>query len=293
VNFYLIPQTIYVGDRAVLAIPLDADTDLPEFTIWEDDIWALAGASASPGFPKGLTGLTDLQIHRITLDRHGGNHRLLIEFTAWSPGQLELPAFEIGGVSFSGLYIEVSSILAGDKNAFLLSPPASPLAVPGSSLLIYGTMAGGILVLLVVLWAGIWGRKNFGKWIRKWKRRRLIRSLSGMEKRMRRHFLKGQKEDNEAMVNYLSAEFRKFLSIFTGQDCKAMTAGELGKLPPLGNDDAILTGSFLGAFFRCCDDLRFSGAKIAAGEILPLLEDLKLFAEKLDRAEKGKNEYQF
>jgi hypothetical protein len=288
VNFYLIPQTVYVGDRAVLAIPLDADTDLPEFNFGEDVIWVLSGAPASPGFPKRLDGLADPEIHRITLDSLGGNPRLLIEFTAWSPGQLELPAFEIGGVSFSGLYIEVSSILAGDKNASLLSPPAPQLAVPGSSLLIYGTIAGGILVLLVILWAGFWGRKNFGKWIQKWKRRRLIRSLSGMEKRLRRHFLKGQKENDEAMVNYLSAEFRKFLSLFTGQDCRAMTAGELGKLPPLANDDAILTGSFLGTFFRRCDDLRFSGAKIAAGEILSLLEDLKIFTEKLDRAEKRK-----
>jgi hypothetical protein len=288
VNFYLIPQTVYVGDRAVLAIPLDADTVLPALYFLDGDIKALSAAAAPLGVPQELAGLADLQIHRIALDRRGETPRLLIEFTAWSPGQLELPAFEIGGVSFSGLYIEVNSILAGDKNASLLSPPAPPLAVPGSSLLIYGTIAGSILVLLAILWAGIWGRKNFGKWMRKWKQRHLIRSLSGMEKRLRRHFLKGQKEDNEAMVNYLSAEFRKFLSLFTGQDCRAMTAGELGKLPPLANGDAILTGSFLGTFFRRCDDLRFSGSKIAAGEILPLLEDLRLFTEKLDRAEKRK-----
>jgi hypothetical protein len=282
VNFYLIPQTVFVGDRAVLAIPLDAD--IPGIFPLEGDLWALSASAASPGFPAELAALTDPEIHKIALERRGGNTVLLIEFSAWSPGRLDLPSFEAGGVTFSGLYIEVSSILGTDGASSVLSAPSPPLAIPGTSLLIYGTMSALVLVLLFILWAGIWGPSHFRNWMRKWKRRSLIRSLSGMEKRIRRYLLKGDKKDYGAMLNYLSVEFRIFLSRITGEDCRAMTAEELGRLPPFGSSDTILTGEFLSGFFRRADDLRFSGAEIAAAEISGFLSDIGSFAEALEKA---------
>jgi hypothetical protein len=281
VNFYLVPQTVFVGDRAVLSIPLDDDTAA--------GIPGLVLEPSSPGFPAELAALADPVIHRLVLERRGENARLFLEFSAWSPGRLEIPPFDIGGVNFSGLYIDVSSILGTGETASVLSAPALPLAIPGTSLLIYGTVTAGIFILLAVIWAGIWGPKNFRNWIQKRKRLRLIRSLLGMERRIRRRLLKSGEKNYGAMLNYLSIEFRKFLSLITGEDCRAMTAGELGKIAPLVTDaDPVLTGEFLGAFFRCCDDLRFSGVEITVPELLLLLEEVRRFAETFDRVERGK-----
>ncbi|MDR1100543.1 MAG: hypothetical protein LBL28_08695 [Treponema sp.] len=87
----------------------------------------------------------------------------------------------------------------------------------------------------------------------------------------------------ERRVSFLAGEFRTFLTLFTGKNCRAMTAGELSGLRPLAGlpEGSPLAGDFLGPFFRRCDDLRFSGTEISADHFLGILEDLKLFVEAL------------
>ena len=290
---YLIPPLVYVGDRATLVIPLAGGT--------ADSLVSLD--------VKNVPFSADIDFHRIILERRTSGSRLLVEFSAFVPGVLELPPIEIGGERFAGLRVEVSSILSSGASGTELSGPAPPLAIPGTSFLVYGTMSGFVLLLLAALWAGIWGRRYFGGWILRWQRRRLIISMWGIEKRLRRTLLKdGKRRD---ILNTLSAEFRSFLSFFTGENCRAMTAAELGRLPPLlpergGNAEAgagdgaaiplvdagamsrALSGEFLGAFFRRCDELRFSGSDIASAEALAVLGDLRRFLKTLDQAERGK-----
>jgi hypothetical protein len=88
-------------------------------------------------------------------------------------------------------------------------------------------------------------------------------------------------------LNFLAGEFRIFLSLFTGENCRAMTAGEFSRSSPLGEwgaGDSPLGADFLGAFFRRCDNLRFSGAGISSGELLDILGNLRLFIEALNAA---------
>jgi hypothetical protein len=258
---------VYVGDRAVLAVPLE---QLPE------------GASL---FSGELPALPDLRIHRIELERRGDGGRLIIEFTAYAPGPLELPPLEIGGIAFTGLRFEIASILGSGENAAVLSGPALPLAIPGTGFLISGAVTGIILILLIFFWALFRGPRSAERWLKKWRRRRLVLSLAGMERRLRKELFRGalKAPGMEKRVSFLAGEFRTFLTLFTGKNCRAMTAGELSGLRPLAGlpEGSPLAGDFLGPFFRRCDDLRFSGAEISADHFLGILEDLKLFVEAL------------
>lgn len=283
---YLIPQTVYVGDRATLALPL------PDRG---------AGAEISLD-PKELPVSPDIELHRVTLERRPSGSRLLIEFSAYTPGLLELPPIEIDGERFAGLRVEISSILGPGDSGSVLSGIAAPLAIPGTSLLVYGTMGALAVILLLLLWAALWGRRRLEGWILNWKRRRLIVSMAGIEKRLRRALHKDG--DRRGILNTLSGEFRGFLSFFTGENCRAMTALELGSLvidgakpadadipgtaaESAGDDGAFLSGEFLGGFFSRCDGLRFSGRGITEDETLAMLGDLRRFLVALDRAGRG------
>jgi hypothetical protein len=271
---YLIPQIVYVGDRATLVLPLHAAME------------------TSTAIVSNLYSSPDIDLYRIVLERRPSGSRLMIDFSAYTPGLLELPPIEIGGETFTGLGVEISSILGPGEGGAVLSGPASPLAVPGTSLLVYGTMGLITLFLLLVLWVLFWGRRRLAGWLEKWKRRQLIISMWNIEKRLRKNLAKGG--NRQDILNALSSEFRVFLSLFTGQNYRAMTAGEMEHIAPPhtdaeteGKTAGALSGGFLGAFFGRCDGLRFSGAEIAGNDILAALGDLRLFLQGLEKA--GKN----
>jgi hypothetical protein len=269
VNSYLIPQIVYVGDRATLAIPLENSPP---------------GESLSLGEPPSLP---DLVIHRIELENRGGRGRLLIDFTAYAPGTLELPPLEIGGMSFTGLRIEIASILGAGGETAVFSPLAAPLAIPGTGFLISGTISGMILLILGGLWAFLRAPRRMEGWLKKRRRKVLIFSLAGMERRLRRELIRGNTTafQRGERLNFLAGEFRSFLGLFSGENCRAMTAGEFFRFSPLGEGgDSALGGGFLGAFFRRCDNLRFSGADVSTAEFLDILGNLRLFIEALRAA---------
>ena len=84
---FLIPQTVYVGDRAVLTIPLQSAAAAADIAL--DPL--------SSDFPSSA----DMDIHRIVLESRSATSRLIIEFTAFAPGLLEFPLIEIGSLRFS------------------------------------------------------------------------------------------------------------------------------------------------------------------------------------------------
>jgi hypothetical protein len=227
--------------------------------------------------------LADIDIHRLVLERRSRGSRLLVDFSAYTPGVLELPPVEIGSWRFAGLRVTVNSIIQPGSEDSSLSLPAPPLAIPGTALLVYGSLGAFVLVLLFSLWLAFRGKGHLKRRIEKWRRRRLIVSMAGMEKRLRKTL---QKEGRSLEVlNLLSAEFRTFLSFFAGTNCRALTAAELGRLPPLASGEGP-GGDFLGPFFRRCDELRFGGGNIPGGEAFAVLCDLRLFLGMLESAEK-------
>jgi hypothetical protein len=303
----VIPQTVFVGDRARLVAPLH--TDAEPFVLEAPELSGNA-----------------IVIHRIELERWDKGARLLIDFTAYRPGILDLPPLailekRIPGQTPAGLQVSIASILEGDS--LVLSEPAPPLPVPGTTILIYGSFAALILMFLLVLGFRLWSRENFKHLLERFRRRALIRMLGKALRQIRKDLATLDTRKSGDILTRLSGEFRNFLSLLLGMNCHAMAAGEFLDLPPLTppsasissasipsasipinkpepmapkpeplpepliDDEAkILSGSFICGVFRRFDTLRFSGTGIERAELLGILDELLLFTDTLDRAER-------
>jgi len=270
---YLVPRSIYIGDPAVLVLPLP-----PDSSSRSQDIVL---TSLSPGFPSHA----DIDFQRITLERRTGGSRLMIEFTAFVPGLLELPIIEIGGEHFSGLAVTVNSMV-DNRSSVVLSGPASSLAMPGTAFMLYGTMAAVIVFILSAIWFMFKGRTFLQRLGEKWKLWKSFVSMKSTEKRLRRSVLRGG--NKRLILDKLSNEFRLFLSFLSGHNCRAMTAREFQQLSYelLNNQEKEL--SFLLEFFNRCDKLRFSGKNINTKETLQLLADMRRFIGTLEKAKRVK-----
>jgi hypothetical protein len=261
----LIPRIIYVGDTATLVLTLPgAAQDAADVVL--------------TGQLLNFLHNENIDFHRIVLERRISGSRLLVEFTAFTPGLLELPAIEIDGERFSGLTVTVNSLLS-KGSSFVLSGPASSLVMPGTALMLYGTIAGLALVLLSALWFILKGRRYLQKWAVIWRQWRLFASVKNMEKRLHKALLKGV--NKRAILDKISEEFRVFLSFFAGINCRAMTAREFEKL-------AEYNPVFLRDFFGKCDELRFCGAEVNSDDVLNLLADMRRFVDDFEKTGKEK-----
>jgi hypothetical protein len=266
---YMVPPKVYVGDRASLIVPLtgflgSGDIELPRSE-----------------FPVSA----EIDFHRVAVERRPGGSRLVIEFSAYVPGLLEVPPFEISGDIFKGLKIEILSILGRDESDTILSGTASTLAIPGTGVLIYGTLSGIILLMILTLFVLLRGRKLMEGLVAVWRRKRLIATMRRIERNLRKAMAKDT--DLREILNKLSAEFRSFFSFLTGENCRAMTAGEIGRLMSLLE---IHDGPFLEGFFSRCDGFRFRGGKIDGGETLALLDDLRAYLQVMGERKSERRE---
>jgi hypothetical protein len=257
-----VPPRIFVGDPGRLILG-PGFKDIPPFII--DD-------------PRRLPQGPDVTLHRLELERRRGEERLLIDFTAFAPGQVELPPIslpQLPGVTLEGYRVTVASVLGNanplnprgavpspvfpgpqaGEGILVLSNPAPPLAVPGTALLIYGTSSLIVLVLLLILGGGIWGRPYLEGLLKIHRRRRLVRLMGAVGKRLREQIPQGEIPQGacQEILRELSTEFRAFLGYFydqdrpgpfalRGRDCRAMTAAEFASLPPLfsfGGEEAV------------------------------------------------------
>jgi hypothetical protein len=273
---YLIPRLIYVGDPASFVLPLPASSQNEDFIINSYD-WDF------------LPPDSDIDFHRIILEKRTTGSRLIIEFTPFAAGVIELPGIEIGGEYFSGFTVTVNSILDG-RSVPVLSPAASALAMPGTAAMIYGSMAVIVILILLTIWFVFKGNAVLRDLRERLKRRRLFKSMHNTEKRLYRSVTKGA--DKRKILDKLSDEFKNFLSVLTGSNCRAMTAREFSALfaglPQEIFSEPEESASFLGDFFRRCDEQRFSGANIEAQNILTLLSELHNFTCALENSGKNK-----
>jgi hypothetical protein len=275
---YLLPQTIFVGDPGRLVIPLGrAYAGIDPFVL-ED--------------PHKLPETPEMTIRRIELERRGGGSRLLIDFIPYAAGMVSFPPLELFSVealpmgavfpTLSGLEVQVASILSPSQ--MFLSGPASPLAVPGTSLLIYGTILILLLLIALAIAGSFWSRRHFMELWDRLRRRQLLRGMTKFLRRLKQEC--GIDKGGKAAVylTRLSGEFRDFLSLFTGINCRSLTAGEFLELP----FDSVIDSTFLCRLFRSWDTLRFSGKGMEMDEMFSALEEMDSFVAILDRAEREK-----
>jgi hypothetical protein len=258
-----------VGDRGRLVVPLGS-----AFAGTEDRVLQK---------PEELPRSEDLVITRVELDRRETAARLIVDFQAYVPGLIEFPSIEIGSYSFPGLQAPISSILSVERRGMVLSAPADPLAAPGTAVMIYGTVLGIILCLLGITLGSFWGKRMLRDFWERLRRRQLIRAMGRSLRRLRNGGAGGEAET----LLRLSADFRIFLSVLTGTNCRAMVPREFLSLPPLG-PGALLSGASIADLFRRCDTLRFSGAGIEQAAVSAILDDFRTMISALDAAERAK-----
>jgi len=269
---YLIPQTIFVGDQGRLVAILG-----PVFQ--EAEPFVLLSPQEIPVIP-------DLVISRMELEKRNNQIRLFIDFIPYAPGSFTLPLFWISSSNsepliLGSLEISVASILTPEF--MVLSDPALPLAVPGTGLLLYGGAGAILLVLILGFGAFYWVHRYLGPFREKRRQRKLY---LGLEQRLK--VLRAGDTDpiqQKELFSLLAGEFREFLSIVSGVNCKVLTPMEFLDLPVLvpggpGPDR-------LSALFRRWDQLRFSGENMAQGDVLTILDELGSFLLSLTNEEKA------
>ncbi|GHT78770.1 hypothetical protein FACS1894130_05960 [Spirochaetia bacterium] len=286
---YLIPQTVFVGDGGRLVFPLGSAFSGVKGEVLDD--------------PDLLPKARDIVISRVELENSKSARtgkpdtpRLLVDFTAYTPGFIELPPIKIAGFTFTGLEVGIASILEAEGNSRVLSPPAPPLAVPGTMGMIYGTVFGIIVLILGSLFFGTRGLPMLRRYGKRQRRRRMIRSIGKLLKQLR-GAVSGTNvpgtEETAAALDRLNGELRLFLESLTGEACRTMVPEEFLTLPPLdgpGSEGSearspdSLGAQYGGAFF-CdvflrCDAMRFSGRPPERGELAALLDAVQGFVER-------------
>ena len=283
---YLLPQTIFVGDQGRLVVPLGQ---------------AYAGAEPfTPEVPVTFPLTQDLEIKNIELERRGGLIRLLIDFVPFAPGILAFPPLEFpmgsGLPAITGLEVQVASVLTPAEMA--LSNPASALAVPGTSFLVYGSIALILVLLFLGIGGSVWGRLHFRDLWERFRRRHLLRVMLKFLIRLRRECCVDKDTNPGYYLSLLSSEFREFLSQFSGINCRSLTAGEFLELPagyPVhsaetntesSSSSSVLSPVFLCSLFRSWDVLRFSGRNVQMTDLFQALNETKKFIAALEIAER-------
>lgn len=268
--YYLLPQTVYVGDAGRLVLPLGATFSGVGGTVLDR--------------PEQLPPGGDLVISRIEIENRGGQARLLVDFTAYVPGTVTFPPITVGSFVFPGIEVNIASILdAGPpENSRVLSPYAPPVPVPGTMGIIYAFALAIVILILGSAALGIWGFPWFFRWRRLLKRRRMIRNLSRTVRQLRAA-LAGDSPACGAVLDRLNGELRHFLEFFTGCPCASMVPGEFLSLTGPGGE----YGPFLSGLFGSCDRLRFGGAEAPAGEVLTMLDEVQVFAASCEKEGKA------
>jgi hypothetical protein len=277
-GMYIIPQTIYVGDSGRLVLPLGAAyAEIDSLAVSEPHLLPIAA---------------DVVINRMEIETRTGLPRLLVDFRAYVPGIIELPPLNLGSYEFSGLKVEITSILEAEGDR-VLSDAAPPMPVPGTLPLIYGSIIGIILILLFALifvFRGI----PYLKALRTWQyRKSVLRSLKKSLAKMRASLSKNTVSVNELLAQ-AAQDFRKFLSFFTKINCFTMVAKEFLMLKKMMKQDELKGGETYIAehaeivyrIFKRCDDLRFSGMVHSKENILQFLDSILQFAAEFEAREK-------
>jgi hypothetical protein len=277
---YLIPQTVFVGDRGKLVFPLGS-----AFSGVENRV--IQGI-------ENLPQSEDLVIYRVELTHRANSAQLLIDFQAYVPGVVKLPPIEIASYTFRDFEVNITSILgSSDQRDLVLSGPADPLVAPGTAMMIYGTillLIGGLLALTL---GRFWGKTRFPVLKERFRRRQIIRAMGKNLRRLRNSLSKEKSglltegNSERKILAELSQEFRTFMGLLTRENCRAMVPREFLSLPSLGGGE-YLAGDFISSLFRRCDTLRFSGSTAEKNTVLDLLDDFKKFTDALDKAEQEK-----
>jgi hypothetical protein len=274
---YLLPHTVYVGDKGRLFAQLGSSFIEAEAFVKD----------AVNELPK----MQDLVITRMELEKRNNSIRFIVDFVSYAPGAFVLPPLELEAFGnktllLGGLEIDIASILISDQTA--ISLPALPLATPGTGFMVYGTL--GIVLLALVLGIGgfLFAHKFLGPLRNKQRRKKLLVSIEKTRDELKLIFDGSETNEHDTdsakeLFSLLAGDFREFLSLVSGIDCRVLSPAEFGNLPTEFQARSSVGG--LGALFSRWDRLRFSGSGMARNDALAVLDEIGSFVANSANAE--------
>lgn len=275
----LIPQTVYVGDRAQLIVPLEPSKAA---TIREGVI-----IDVSDRLPRSK----DVVVLRVEFQRFEGGWRALVDFTAYAPGVVELPRIEAAGVALSGLSVPIASILDAEGGVAELSPLEGALSAPGTALLVYGTVSFLIVTVLVGAFLFLRGPALIAEALERRRRALVARSMRRVTARLAENL---DTTDPSEFISILFSELRSYLTYRTGVNYIALTPREFPAAVAAEPGGSTLKGvyvrleakdgEFLEGLFRRGDEVRFGGSMATGSELRQALDRVIAFVDKVEAA---------
>jgi hypothetical protein len=256
---YQIPQTIYIGDNGRLIYPLDTF-----FYNQDDQIFSL----------EDIPRHDDITVSNVELSKG----QLFIDFQAWRTGIVKLPSITIAGRRIDGIEVVVASLVEGQNASTMLSAAVTPVSAPGTLWLITGTVSTIIIVTALFFFFMLRGKLFFVHLRRNTRKKRAIRLARKAIRKIRNQLEKKNVAESSAL-SHLSTEFRLFLDVYCGIDCRSLVPAEFLNLEfPLCLMPAErYSPAYFADFFTRCDTLRFSGKNISDEAVANIISEVENF----------------
>ncbi len=268
------PRSVYIGDRATMVVPIEQN-ELSSVSLSQmksGAVYVLAGASK----PR-----PELVIHEIRLAiKKEGKAEIHLDFSAYAPGSLSLPAIEAGAFTISGLVFNVAPSLNPDDNTpanaagVLMPPGVLPLVLTLLSVFIIAPL--GLVVLLLK------GKSWYSPFLAALKRRSASKTFKKVIKVLRERLDSKGEPASGSFMDILIPALRAYLSTCLGVDCRVWSvrdyeaAFQAGILP---NTHA----PFIQMLISRADTIRFGGITAGKNELASYLSSLEAFSARLEQ----------
>jgi len=254
-----VPPTVFVGDRARLVLTMVPKAALGNQSRIIDVVDKLPQSKA-------------LHLLRIELDPRGKNPRILIDLIPFESGRLTVPSFEIGPYLVSKQTMNVASVLENSTSGMVPAPLEEPMLVPGTRLLLYGSIVMVVffvtLIAAILFWGSAWYRL-----VQVWFHKRRVRGhLKQNLLRIEQNLSKGILPSSGDVGNLIFL-LRSYMEQVSGFPCLAKTGWELSA--GAGSSPFPELVLQLGNLVTFSDALRFSGKVAQVGEIQQLCTDCR------------------
>jgi len=265
-----VPPQVFVGDRARLVLTMVPKASVGNQSIIIDVVDKLPQSKA-------------LHISRLELDPHGKNPRIFVDFIPFEPGRITVPPVEIGPYLVSKQAVEVASVLESGATGMETAPLEEPLLVPGTRLLLYGTIFIGVLLVALVFAALFWGSAWY-RLLQTWfQKRRVRQKLTQRLLRLEQDISQGHGPSPVDVGNLLSL-LRTYMELVSGFPCLAKTGQELTAEAGASPFPELVLQ--MGSLVTFSDALRFSGRMATLAELNQLCTDCRRLILLIEQAGK-------
>ena len=287
----LVPKKVYIGDTAELRCTFNSPNPILKTLTAQ-------GTTKLPLVSQSST--EDYVIKDASLAPAGVDfYQLTITFVPWKTGDLQFPPMEIEDadliLEFQPLQI-VSLITAENASTTTLHDTAAPLLLPGTAYKLYGTLAGIILIMIILIRLFV-KRKSLMFYINN---KRLLKKYKKNKKQTKRALYKIADTVNEPDFNAKTAAeniqkaLRNYLEVrfdypFTRTVTSEIMAGWQTATSGLCSDKKEDAFGEIAACFIRTDYIRYSkGGAFEKDELVKLVEKLVVNIETLEMPEEAR-----